>query len=466
MTFGTGSSQTLATWAYGMAFGKGSSAVIKLLGGVGRRHPAAADRPRDGLRLHLRPAPAGGGPDQTALAGRGGRLRSGWRLTAVMLFPLYWMINVSLTQRRAIRDADLFPRAFTFDHYRVALQDQLPYLGTSIAGRARHRRRHALVIAAPAAYALAHLFVPGRRGAQLPADRRPDDPGGRHVLGLLPDLQRPRHARHDSGLILADSTLAVPFAVLLFEAFMIGIPRELLQAAQIDGASYWRTFRSIVLPISRNAAVTVALFAFLWSWSDFLFASTLNRGGGDSAPDHDGHLRLHRRPKPGVGPDDGHRCAGVHPDRTAHRRSPSATSPPASPPAPSRTDPLTIHEPQRRHRRTDATAAEQLLVRRPPDPVLDRGVVAEPLTGRRACTPSPTQIHLVSHVNGMHPVFQLRPERDGEPGADPVARRCRRLWSGGPKDGCVDQRVFDGAAAAAAPRPRPPAAARPRPPAC
>ena len=86
------------------------------------------------------------------------------------------------------------------------------------------------------------------------------------------------------GLILADSTIAVPFGVMLFAAFMSGIPRELLQAAHIDGASHWRTFRSIVMPVSRNAAVTVALFAFLWAWSDFLFASTLNRGGGDRRP--------------------------------------------------------------------------------------------------------------------------------------------------------------------------------------
>ena len=86
------------------------------------------------------------------------------------------------------------------------------------------------------------------------------------------------------GLILADSTIAVPFGVMLFTAFMSGIPRELLQAAEVDGASAWERFRWIVLPISRNSAVTVGLFSFLWAWSDFLFASTLNRGGGRLRP--------------------------------------------------------------------------------------------------------------------------------------------------------------------------------------
>ena len=86
-----------------------------------------------------------------------------------------------------------------------------------------------------------------------------------------------------SGLILADSTIAVPFGVLLFTAFMRGIPEELLQAAKIDGAGSLRTFRSGVLPVSRNATVTVALFAFLWAWSEFIFATTLD-GGGDHRP--------------------------------------------------------------------------------------------------------------------------------------------------------------------------------------
>jgi len=69
----------------------------------------------------------------------------------------------------------------------------------------------------------------------------------------------------------------------MLTAFMSGIPGELLQAARIDGASALRTFWSIVLPVSRNAIVTVSLFAFLWAWSDFVFATTLD-GGGDHQP--------------------------------------------------------------------------------------------------------------------------------------------------------------------------------------
>ena len=81
------------------------------------------------------------------------------------------------------------------------------------------------------------------------------------------------------GLIVADSTIAVPFGVMIFTAFMSGIPDELTAAARIDGAGTFRTFWSVVLPVSRNALVTVSLFSFLWAWSDFVFASTLANGG-------------------------------------------------------------------------------------------------------------------------------------------------------------------------------------------
>jgi multiple sugar transport system permease protein len=203
--------------------------------------------------------------------------------TALMLFPLYWMVNVSLTRRDAIRDGDLCPRAFTVDHYRVVLHDQLPYLGTSvIVGLGTVVLT--LLVSAPAGYGLSKLLVPGRRTLNFLLIVAQMIPAVVMALGFYTVYTKLGVLDTVPGLIVADSTIAVPFAVMLFSAFMSGIPAELLQAAQIDGASYWRTFVSIVLPIARNSAVTVGLFAFLWAWSDFLFASTLNRDGGNLRP--------------------------------------------------------------------------------------------------------------------------------------------------------------------------------------
>lgn len=204
-------------------------------------------------------------------------------LTGIMLFPLYWMINVSFTQRRAIRGGGLYPHAFTFDHYAVVLHDQLPYLGTSlVVGFGTVLLT--LLISAPAAYALSSLFVPGRRLFNFLLIVAQMIPAVVMALGFYTIYTDLGLLDTVPGLILADSTIAVPFGVMLFAAFMSGIPRVLLQAAEVDGASAWARFRWVVLPISRNSAVTVGLFAFLWAWSDFLFASTLNRGGGRLRP--------------------------------------------------------------------------------------------------------------------------------------------------------------------------------------
>ncbi|SDM81150.1 multiple sugar transport system permease protein [Actinacidiphila guanduensis] len=201
-------------------------------------------------------------------------------LTAVMLFPVYWMINVSFTRDQDMRKSppDLFPTHGTLHGYRLVLDQQLPYLGTSRA-IGLGTVAVTVVLAAPAGFALAKLrpYAGGVVGFLMLAAQM--IPGIIMAMGFYAIYLTLGFLQSVPGLIVADSTLAVPFAVLIFTAFMAGIPGELLQAARTDGAGTIRTFWSIVLPMSRNAIVTVSLFAFLWSWSDFVFASTLDGGG-------------------------------------------------------------------------------------------------------------------------------------------------------------------------------------------
>ena len=201
-------------------------------------------------------------------------------LTAVMLFPVYWMINVSLTPTTAMRKSppDWFPLHPTLEGYQAVISQQLPYLGTSLlVGLGTVVLT--VVLAAPAAYSLAKLRPVGRGALNFVLLIAQMIPGIIMAMGFYAIYLNLGILNTVWGLIIADSTIAVPFGVLIFSAFMSGIPNELMQAAKIDGAGAWRTFRSIVLPVSRNAIVTVSLFAFLWAWSDFIFSSTLNSGG-------------------------------------------------------------------------------------------------------------------------------------------------------------------------------------------
>ncbi|MET7451915.1 carbohydrate ABC transporter permease [Streptomyces sp. NPDC005574] len=212
--------------------------------------------------------------------------RTGWKtalavvLTAVMLFPVYWMLNVSFTRDQDMRRSPphLFPVHGTLAGYRAVLDQQLPYLATSLVV-ALGTVVLTVAVAAPAGYALAKLRPRGGGLLGFLLLVAQMIPGIIMAMGFYAVYLSLGLLQSVPGLIVADSTLAVPFAVLIFTAFMSGIPGELLQAATVDGAGVLRTFWSVVLPTSRNAVVTVSLFAFLWSWSDFVFASTLAGGG-------------------------------------------------------------------------------------------------------------------------------------------------------------------------------------------
>ncbi|MGV9383669.1 carbohydrate ABC transporter permease [Nonomuraea sp. NPDC003707] len=201
-------------------------------------------------------------------------------LTAVMLFPVYWMINVSFTRDQDMRKSppNWFPVDGTLDGYRTVLDRQLPYLGVSlVVGLGTVALT--LLLAAPAAYSLAKLRPRGGGALSFVLLVAQMIPGIIMAMGFYAVFLSTGVLNTVPGLIVADSTLAVPFAVLILTTFMSGIPEELLQAARTDGAGVMRTFVSIVLPVSRNSLITVSLFAFLWAWSDFIFASTLDQGG-------------------------------------------------------------------------------------------------------------------------------------------------------------------------------------------
>ncbi|MEU4832982.1 carbohydrate ABC transporter permease, partial [Streptosporangium sp. NPDC023615] len=204
----------------------------------------------------------------------------GVALTAIMLFPVYWMINVSFTRDGDMRKSPpaFFPLDGTLDGYRAVLERQLPYLGVSlVVGLGTVALT--LLLAAPAAFSLSRLRPRGGTALSFVLLVAQMIPSIIMAMGFYAIFLSAGVLNTVPGLIVADSTLAVPFAVLVLTAFMSGIPGELLQAARVDGAGHLRTFWSVVLPVSRNSLITVSLFAFLWAWSDFVFASTLDQGG-------------------------------------------------------------------------------------------------------------------------------------------------------------------------------------------
>lgn len=198
---------------------------------------------------------------------------------AVMLFPLYWMINVSLTpSRELLRPIPaLFPAAPTFDAYADAIRSQLPSILTSILV-GLGTVVVSLLISIPAAYAISKLRVRGGAVVMFVLLIAQLIPAVVLTMALFALYSRIGLINTYPGLILANATAAVPLSVIVLSAFMARIPDELLEAARIDGATALRSLVWIVVPLSRNAIVTAALFSFLFAWADFIFARSLTTG--------------------------------------------------------------------------------------------------------------------------------------------------------------------------------------------
>ena len=134
-----------------------------------------------------------------------------------------------------------------------------------------------ILVAAMAGYAFAWLEFPGRDWLFIAV-----------IAMLVVPLQMaliPIFSLYNSlglfdtilGLVLFHSAFGLPFAIFLLRNFFLGIPRELLEAARIDGASELRIFFRLVLPLGLPAIASLAIFQFLWTWNDLLVALTFGR---------------------------------------------------------------------------------------------------------------------------------------------------------------------------------------------
>ena len=199
-------------------------------------------------------------------------------LLAVMLFPVYWMVNISLQPSGNTLSATYLPVHPTLDGYRAALRDQGHNLVTSLLV-ASGTVVLTLVVAAPCGYALARFRFRWISWALLAVLLSQMIPGIVIANALYTLYERLGLLNSVAGLIVANAANAIPFGILILRSFMLGLPPSIVEAARVDGAGPVRSFVSVVVPISRNSLITVGLFAFLFAWSDFIFALTLTTKG-------------------------------------------------------------------------------------------------------------------------------------------------------------------------------------------
>jgi multiple sugar transport system permease protein len=190
-----------------------------------------------------------------------------------VLYPLIWMVGSSLKSPAEIsNNLSVFPREFTWANYREGWTSLDVVFGRFFLNSALIAIATVFANCAScllAAYAFARLRFRGRAiffAVMIGTLLLPH-----HVLII------PQYLLFNSfGWINTPLPLVVPkllateaFFVFLMVQFMRGIPRELDEAAKIDGADPYRIFRHVILPLARPALVTTAIFSFIWTWNDF-----------------------------------------------------------------------------------------------------------------------------------------------------------------------------------------------------
>jgi len=192
------------------------------------------------------------------------------------LFPFYWLINTSLKSGADLSGADLLPPTPTIDNYTSIFEDDnfVMALRNSaiIAGSVTTL---CLVIGSFAGYALARLHLPFKfviLAILLSISTFPPIAIAAPVFELWTDI-----GLYNTylGLILPSLAFGLPLTVYILASFFREIPRELEEAALVDGATRFQAFRKIIVPLAAPGVVTAGLLVFIFVWNEFLFAITL-----------------------------------------------------------------------------------------------------------------------------------------------------------------------------------------------
>jgi ABC-type glycerol-3-phosphate transport system permease component len=212
-------------------------------------------------------------------------MKTGARIGAALLFasialPLLFALLASVTPEAELFDRPaLWPRAFTFDHYRALFEERrfaTPIMNSVIV--AGSTTALVLPLGALSAYALARMRFRGKGvllGLVLSVSMFPQIS---IVAPLYLVLRALRFIDTYPGLVLPYLTFAMPLTVWLLVAHFRAIPRELEEAAFVDGAGRLRTLIEIVLPVTAPALVTTGILTFVYCWNELLFALAFTVG--------------------------------------------------------------------------------------------------------------------------------------------------------------------------------------------
>lgn len=204
-------------------------------------------------------------------------------VAVVQLFPLYWLFTFSLKNNAEIFGGNTMgiPQVFRWENYQFVFQNG--NIGLYLQNSAIITAASILVstvFATMAAYAIARMKWKLSNAALLAFLGGMMIPLHAVLVPLLIILNNTGLTNTYWSLILPYTAFAMPMAIYIFVGFFKTIPKELEEAACIEGCSIYGVFTRIMIPLIRPAIATVAVFTYLACWNELMFATSFN--GGDA----------------------------------------------------------------------------------------------------------------------------------------------------------------------------------------
>src|SRR6476469_1352726 len=192
------------------------------------------------------------------------------------LFPFYWLISISLKTGNDLQNSSLIPPHPTFSNYKAIFKN--PDFTASLRNSAivaLCTTALALVVGSFCAYALARLKLPAKAlilAIVLSISTFPQIAIAAPLFKLWSDLGI---FNTYIGLIIPYLTFALPLSIYILVSFFREIPKDLEEAALVDGATHFQAFRKVVVPLAAPGLATAGILTFIGAWNELLLAVTL-----------------------------------------------------------------------------------------------------------------------------------------------------------------------------------------------
>ncbi len=201
-----------------------------------------------------------------------------WSIVLAVAFPLFWMLVTSVKPQFELfrRPPTILPETWTFEHYWTLLADTnfLVYFRNSVI-LSSATTLLVVAVATLGAYSLVRFKYRGRESLAFLVLFTYLLPSVVLIIPLYLLLVQLGVSNTIFSLVIAYTTFALPYALWLLRSFMAGIPEDLESAALCDGATRMGAFRDIILPQLLPGIISTALFTFILSWNEYLYALVL-----------------------------------------------------------------------------------------------------------------------------------------------------------------------------------------------